>query len=78
MFADLDRDLHFGYQRNGSLVLAFNKEEEEELRLLMMRGKKNGIELRYDHLMLPLHNLSSLIHQGLCMTVILRISSPAS
>ena len=27
MFADLDRDLHFGYQKNGSLVIATNKEE---------------------------------------------------
>ena len=38
MFADLDRDLHFGYQKNGSLVLATNEEEKRHLQLLLERG----------------------------------------
>ena len=44
MFADLDDDLHFGFQRNGSLVIALTEKEEEELRNLMLRGEKNGVQ----------------------------------
>jgi glycine/D-amino acid oxidase-like deaminating enzyme len=44
MFAQLDRELHFGYQRNGSLVLAFNDKEVEELHNLYQRGITNGVQ----------------------------------
>jgi len=44
MFADLDRDLHFGYQRNGSLVLATNEDECHHLQELLERGLKNGVQ----------------------------------
>jgi glycerol-3-phosphate dehydrogenase len=29
MFADLDRELRFGYNKNGSLVIAFTQEGEQ-------------------------------------------------
>jgi L-2-hydroxyglutarate oxidase LhgO len=44
MFADLDRELRFGYQKNGSLVLATNAEEVAHLHELLERGRKNGVE----------------------------------
>lgn len=44
MFADLDRDLHFGYQRNGSLVVATNAEECAHLEELLKRGLTNGVQ----------------------------------
>ena len=44
MFADLDKDLHFGYQRNGSLVLATNQEEKDHLQVLYDRGVTNGVK----------------------------------
>jgi hypothetical protein len=44
MFAALDDDLHFGFQRNGSLVIALNEKEEEELQNLLQRGAKNGVQ----------------------------------
>ena len=44
MFRDLDRDLRFGYQTNGSLVLAFKEEERKVLHELLERGKTNGVE----------------------------------
>jgi glycerol-3-phosphate dehydrogenase len=44
MFPQLDRELHFGYQRNGSLVLARNEEEEKELEELLRRGEMNGVK----------------------------------
>ena len=44
MFADLDRDLHFGYQKNGSLVLATNEEEKQHLQVLYDRGVTNGVK----------------------------------
>ena len=43
MFAQLDKELRFGYQMNGSLVLATSEEEKATLRELMERGLKNGI-----------------------------------
>ncbi|GMH78834.1 hypothetical protein TrST_g8155 [Triparma strigata] len=44
MFAKLDEELHFGYQKNGSLVLAKTKEERKVLDDLMERGRKNGVQ----------------------------------
>lgn len=44
MFPQLDRELHFGYQRNGSLVLARGPEEEEVLEELLQRGLTNGVK----------------------------------
>lgn len=44
MFADLDKDLHFGYQKNGSLVIASTEEEEKHLEELKRRGEINGVE----------------------------------
>jgi glycine/D-amino acid oxidase-like deaminating enzyme len=44
MFPKLDEELHFGYQRNGSLVLARGPEEEEVLQELMDRGRQNGVK----------------------------------
>ena len=44
MFADLDRDLHFGYQKNGSLVLAKNEADMNHLAELKKRGETNGVK----------------------------------
>ena len=44
MFPQLDRELHFGYQKNGSLVLARSKEDYEHLKELKKRGEINGVE----------------------------------
>ena len=44
MFQDLDRDLRFGYQLNGSLVLAVKDSERPILKELMERGKANGVK----------------------------------
>ena len=44
MFAELDKELRFGYQKNGSLVLAFTKQEREHLDVLKKRGETNGVE----------------------------------
>lgn len=44
MFPQLDKELRFGYQLNGSLVLATNKEELKILDELMDRGAKNGVK----------------------------------
>ena len=44
MFAALDRELHFGYQKNGSLVLASSEEEMKHLVELKKRGETNGVE----------------------------------
>lgn len=43
-FPQLDRELHFGYQKNGSLVVAFNSEDEAHLEELLARGMKNGVQ----------------------------------
>ena len=43
-FPQLDKELHFGYQRNGSLVLARGDEEEKVLDDLLQRGLKNGVK----------------------------------
>ena len=44
MFPQLDRELRFGYQLNGSLVLATDKDELKILDELMERGRKNGVQ----------------------------------
>ena len=44
MFAQLDRELHFGYQINGSLVVAFNEEDMKHLEELKQRGETNGVK----------------------------------
>mmetsp|Transcript_54627 Transcript_54627/g.163240 ORF Transcript_54627/g.163240 Transcript_54627/m.163240 type:complete len:736 (-) Transcript_54627:399-2606(-) len=44
MFSRLDRELRFGYQRNGSLVLAFNEDEMKVLDGLLKKGETNGVE----------------------------------
>jgi L-2-hydroxyglutarate oxidase LhgO len=44
MFAQLDRELRFGYQKNGSLVIATNDKEIKVLEELMKRGATNGVE----------------------------------
>lgn len=38
MFEELDRELHFGYQKNGSIVIAKNASEKEHLKELKKRG----------------------------------------
>eukprot|EP00759_Apiculatamorpha_spiralis_P024140 PhF_6_TR27829/c0_g1_i1/m.40600/K00111/glpA, glpD; glycerol-3-phosphate dehydrogenase len=43
MFPQLDRELHFGFQRNGSLVIAKSKEDEATLVKLLEQGKVNGV-----------------------------------
>jgi FAD dependent oxidoreductase len=44
MFAQLDRELHFGYQRSGSLVVAHGPAEATVLQELMERGRVNGVQ----------------------------------
>lgn len=44
MFPQLDRELRFGYQRNGSLVLATTPAEVEHLHELKRRGEQNGVQ----------------------------------
>mmetsp|Transcript_4031 Transcript_4031/g.7752 ORF Transcript_4031/g.7752 Transcript_4031/m.7752 type:complete len:614 (+) Transcript_4031:55-1896(+) len=44
MFSQLDKELHFGYHKNGSLVVARSAEDEEMLQELLARGKKNGVK----------------------------------
>ena len=44
LFRQLDRELRFGYQVNGSLVLATTPDEVKILKELMGRGIKNGVE----------------------------------
>mmetsp|Transcript_26625 Transcript_26625/g.41333 ORF Transcript_26625/g.41333 Transcript_26625/m.41333 type:complete len:702 (-) Transcript_26625:161-2266(-) len=44
MFPQLDKELRFGYQLNGSLVLAFNQKEFEHLSELKKRGEANGVK----------------------------------
>ena len=43
MFPRLDRELRFGYDKNGSLVVAKGAEEEKVLQELMSRGETNGV-----------------------------------
>lgn len=43
MMPSLARELHVPYQNNGSLVVAFSKEEMEHVKLLYRRGLDNGV-----------------------------------
>ena len=44
LFPQLDRELHFGFEKNGSLVVAKGEEDEAILEELMQRGYKNGVK----------------------------------
>ena len=44
MFKELDRDLRFGYQTNGSLVLATKESDRDILKELYQRGQINGVK----------------------------------
>eukprot|EP00039_Didymoeca_costata_P006617 m.91926 g.91926 ORF g.91926 m.91926 type:complete len:619 (+) comp13322_c0_seq2:111-1967(+) len=44
MFPALDKDLHFGFHRTGSLVVARSESEMEILSDLMRRGEQNGVK----------------------------------
>eukprot|EP01083_Nonionella_stella_P034247 93771_1 len=44
MFAELDKDLKFGFNKNGSLVIAKSDSECNHLKELYNRGLKNGID----------------------------------
>lgn len=44
MFAQLDKELRFGYQKNGSLVVAVTAEEVKVLEELKKRGETNGVQ----------------------------------
>jgi glycerol-3-phosphate dehydrogenase len=44
MFAQLDKELRFGYQINGSLVVAFNENDMQHLEELKKRGETNGVK----------------------------------
>lgn len=43
MYAQLDSELHFGYRKTGSLVLAFTNEELPKLQELYEQGVRNGV-----------------------------------
>eukprot|EP01127_Copromyxa_protea_P020862 TRINITY_DN702_c0_g1_i2.p1 TRINITY_DN702_c0_g1~~TRINITY_DN702_c0_g1_i2.p1 ORF type:complete len:500 (-),score=121.70 TRINITY_DN702_c0_g1_i2:61-1560(-) len=44
MFPQLDKDLHFGYYKNGSLVVARGPEDELTLEKLIKQGEENGVK----------------------------------
>jgi L-2-hydroxyglutarate oxidase LhgO len=44
MFPKLDEELHFGYFKNGSLVVARSEEDEETLQRLLDQGEQNGVQ----------------------------------
>lgn len=44
MYPQLNEELNFGYERRGSLVLAFSEEQVETLQELLENGKKNGVD----------------------------------
>ncbi len=43
MYDQLDKELHFGFRRCGSLVLGFTQEDKETLDKLLESGKRNGV-----------------------------------
>ncbi len=43
-FGALDQELHFGFRRNGALVLAFGEEDEQAIAALYENGVKNRTE----------------------------------
>lgn len=44
MFPQLDHDLHFGYELNGSLVVAKKESDMQLLEELLAKGKQNGVK----------------------------------
>ncbi len=44
LYPGLSKALNFPYQQCGSMVLAFNDEDEKKLEALMENGRKNGVE----------------------------------
>ncbi len=44
MYARLEQELSFGYRETGSLVLAFDSEQQATLRTLMDNGRANGVD----------------------------------
>lgn len=44
LFPQLDRELHFGFNKNGSLVVAKSASDDALLEELMERGRKNGVK----------------------------------
>uniref|UniRef100_A0A6S8B8R7 FAD dependent oxidoreductase domain-containing protein n=1 Tax=Aplanochytrium stocchinoi TaxID=215587 RepID=A0A6S8B8R7_9STRA len=44
MFPQLDAELHFGFEKCGSLVVARGKDDEKILNELMERGRENGVK----------------------------------
>jgi glycerol-3-phosphate dehydrogenase len=44
MFPQLDRELHFGFTKNGSMVLSFSAEQDKILEKLMEQGATNGVK----------------------------------
>lgn len=44
MFPQLDRELHFGFQATGSLVIAKDEDDMQLLYELLERGHKNGVQ----------------------------------
>ena len=44
MFPKLDEELHFGFQKNGSMVVAKSQEDLSTLDMLMERGRINGVK----------------------------------
>lgn len=46
MYDGLCRELDVPFKRNGSLVIAFGKEDEAKLRELQLRGESNGVETK--------------------------------
>lgn len=44
LFEKLDGELHFGYRRTGSMVLAFREEDTLKLEQLYEQGVKNGVQ----------------------------------
>ena len=44
LYEQLDRELHFGYRKTGSLVLAFAEEDLATLENLLENGRNNGVE----------------------------------
>lgn len=44
MFAQLDKELHFGFSQIGSLLIGFDDHDAEEIRKIYENGIKNGVD----------------------------------
>lgn len=44
LFEQLNKELHFGYDQCGSLVVAFDQEDMAQLEVLKANGEKNGVD----------------------------------